>query len=297
MRNDINRRDLLAAGAFGAAAAWCSGPVIANRTKNAKVLFFTKSSGFEHDQVRRKNGALGHAERVLIELGKQHGLDVEASKDGRIFDSDIDRFDAFVFYTTGDLTKPGTDKQPPMSHKGKAALLDAIQSGKGFAGTHSASDTFHSPGPRNQNQDLKQRDPYIAMLGGEFVTHGRQQKTRMEVVDARFPGMGKAGDRFSMHEEWYALKNFAPDLHVLLVNQTKGMTGKMYHRPPYPATWARRHGQGRVFFTSMGHRGDVWTNPTFQSIFAGGIRWACGLVDADVTPNIEEVCPHADQLG
>ncbi len=296
MSSRLTRREMMAAGVAAWSMAGTAGMSNAAPQRNARVLFFTKSSGYEHAQIRRgKDGSLGPAERILIELGKKHGFDVHATKDGRVFDGDLDQYDTFVFYTTGDLTQSGTDKQPPMTARGKKAFLEAIRAGKGFVGTHSASDTFHSSGPRNQNQT--QRDPYIEMLGGEFVTHGRQQQATMRVVDGAFPGMERAGRSFTMREEWYALKNFAPDLHVLLVQETSTMQGKMYERPPYPATWARRHGKGRVFYTSMGHRADVWTNPLFQSIFVGGIRWACGLVEADVPPNLKRVCPHAEQLG
>ncbi len=75
------------------------------------------------------------------------------------------------------------------------------------------------------------------------------------------------------------------------------MKGPLYQRPPYPATWARMHGKGRVFYTSMGHREDVWTNPIFQQIALGGIAWAMRNVDADVTPNIATVTPHADDYA
>jgi type 1 glutamine amidotransferase len=199
-----------------------------------------------------------------------------------------------VFYTTGDLTKSGTDKTPPMTEKGKQALLDAVASGKGFVGSHCASDTFHTPGKAFETQDKK--DPYIAMVGGEFIRHGAQQKAKMTVVNPKFPGMSAANEGFEMHEEWYSLKNFAPDLHVLLVNETTGMQGKDYERPRFPATWARRHEKGRVFYTSMGHREDVWTNPVFQSIFVGGIHWAIGQVDAAIPANINEVTPGANVL-
>jgi type 1 glutamine amidotransferase len=98
-----------------------------------------------------------------------------------------------------------------------------------------------------------------------------------------------------MLEEWYSFKDYQDDLHVILVQETEGMGKKdvdsIYNRPPYPATWARMHGKGRVFYTSMGHREDVWTNPTFQSILVGGLRWALKEVEADVTPNVDKVAP------
>ena len=58
---------------------------------------------------------------------------------------------------------------------------------------------------------------------------------------------------------------------MLLVQETEGMPDNEYKRSPYPATWARMYGLGRVFYTSMGHREDVWMNETFQSILLGGI--------------------------
>jgi type 1 glutamine amidotransferase len=195
------------------------------------------------------------------------------------------------------LTKPGTDKQPPMSPEGKAAFLEAIKNGKGFIGTHSASDTFHTEpdskpeGTRYRNYGDKS-DPYILMLGGEFIKHGAQQKATMRVIDPKFPGCENLGGDFDLLEEWYSLKEFAPNLHVILLQETTGMKGPEYKRGPYPATWARTYGKGRVFFTSMGHREDVWTNPKFQGLLLGGVNWALGNVTADVAPNLEQAAPR-----
>jgi len=270
--------------------AWSA---VASR-KPRRLLFFTKSSGFEHGVVRRKGGQLAHAERVMVALGKKHGIEVICSKDGRIFDGDLSGYDGFMFYTSGVLTKAGRDKQPPMSPKGKQALLDAVRAGKGFVGVHSASDSFHTPGDRLKNQPKP--DPYLAMLGGEFIRHGPQQKAKLRIVDRKFPGCEKLGAELELVEEWYTFKNFAPDLHVTMVLETKGMRGNDYQRPPFPFTWARRHGKGRVFYTGFGHREDIWTNPLVQGIILGGLRWSFGDVDADLTPNLKQVAPRAYEL-
>lgn len=254
-----------------------------------KILFFSKSSGFEHDMIHRAGGEPSAAEKILIDLGNRNGFQFTCTKDGSIFTPEkLAGFDAFLFYTTGDLTVPGADRNPPMPREGKEALLDAIRHGKGFVGVHSASDTFHSGATV---------DPYIQMLGGEFVTHGAQMRAHLICVDRNFPGMDAVPANFALLEEWYSLKNLAPDLHVLLVQDTASM-GKVgpYKRPNYPSTWAHHYGEGRVFYTSMGHRLDVWTNPVFQKILAGGLSWATGNVDADVTPNIDRVTPQAGHL-
>jgi type 1 glutamine amidotransferase len=288
-------------------AGCCTAAEPTAQTKPKRVLFFSKSSGFEHDMIKRKYGQRSKAENILADLGDKHGIMFTFSKDGSLFTPEyLSQFDAYFFYTTGVLTEPGTDKQPPMTPEGKQALFDAIHNGKGFIGTHSATDTFHkgegngvtpAEAPTRYKNYGEDADPYCKMIGAEFIRHGSQQKAHMRCVDKKFPGMSAVPDDFAPLEEWYSLKDFAPNLHVLLVQETGGMKtagpDSVYDRKPYPATWARMYGQGRVFYTSMGHRDDVWTNPVFQSVLTGGIAWAVRNVDADVTPNIKEVTPNA----
>ena len=263
------------------------------------ILFFTKSSGFEHPVISWKHGQPSFAEKVLLELGQKNGWEFTFSKDGSKFSPEyLKQFDAVFFYTTGDLCTEGTDKQPPMTPAGKQALFDYVRSGKGFIGTHSATDTFHTAneskkGPDRYANHGKDADPYACFIGGEFIIHGAQQVATNKVIDPKFPGFENVGDSFAFQEEWYSLKDFAPDDHVLTVIDAPQMKGPMYERPAYPNTWARKEGNGRVWYTAMGHREDVWTNPTFQQILVGGIKWALGEVQADVTPNIQTAAPGA----
>ena len=264
-----------------------------------KLLFFTKSSGFEHDVISYKKGQPSYAEKIFLDLGKKESWEFEFSKDGSKFSPEyLAGFDTVIFYTTGDLTSEGTDKNPPMSAAGKQALFDYVKSGKGFIGLHSASDTFHTAneskkGPDRYANHGKDADPYVCFLGGEFIIHGAQQVATNKVIDKKFPGFEEVGDTFAFNEEWYSLKDFNPDIHVLTVIDSPAMKGSMYERPAYPNTWARAEGKGRVFYTAMGHREDVWTNPTFQSILTGAIRWTTGDVEAAVPPNLKEAAPEA----
>jgi uncharacterized protein len=259
-----------------------------------RVLFFTKSSGFQHSVITRKGDELSHAEKILTDIGKENGFEVVASKDGRLFDPDkIGQWDAFAFETTMDLTTPGTanDGGIPMSADGKKAFLDAIQGGKGFVGMHCATDTFHSkPG---------EVDPYIKMIGGEFAGHGpKQDVATLEITDADFPAVKAFGTgSFQIQDEWYAQKNLADDLHVILVQKTDGLTGPMYKRPNYPQTWARMHGKGRVFYTSMGHREDVWSNPKYQGLLVAALGFVTGKIDANIEPNVSKVTPGYQQVA
>jgi type 1 glutamine amidotransferase len=250
--------------------------------------------------VKRIDGKPSIVDNAVTSLGNKYGFDVTATKDGRIFDSgNFHKFDAALFFTTGDLTTEGTDKNPPMSRQGKQTLLDAIHAGLGFVGVHAASDTFHTqPDPKDGSNRYiahgDQSDPYLRMLGGEFITHGsnpRLQTTNIIVNDPKFPGLEGVPSPFSFNDEWYSLKDFQTDMHVVLTLDTKGMSGKPYQRPPYPMTWARLDGKGRVFYTAIGDRPENWSSQVFLNLLGGGIRWAIGDAKASLTHNLAQVAP------
>jgi uncharacterized protein len=241
MNRSIKRRDFLKTSAAlmgGLALTGCisNGPrgEPIGGAKKKRILFFTKSQGFQHSVITRPAEdptKLAYAEQILTDLGAQHGFEVVCSKDGRLFGPDsIGQFDVFAFCTTGDLTKdsdkfalkdgpngkkvPDPSKlistEPGMPAGAKEAFLKAIESGKGFIGFHCASDTFHSPRHMKGKFDLvrdvdeaghDQFDPYIQMLGGEFIVHGKQQDATLKAIDPKFPG-AKALDGARFTEEW-----------------------------------------------------------------------------------------------
>ena len=264
------------------------------------VLVFTKSSGFEHDVVKRVDGKTSLVDDTVTTLGQKHGFRVQVTKDGRVFDSkQLHDYAAIVFFTTGDLTSLGTDGKPPMSAAGKQKLLEAIQKGMGFVGIHAASDTFHPlPDPKDRSNRYiahgDQQDPYLKMLGGEFIVHGgdpRLQDADLILNDGQFPGLDGVSSPVRFNEEWYSLKDFAPDLHVILTLDTKGMRGECYQRAPYPVTWARMQGKGRVFYTAIGDRPENWGNEFFLNLLGGGIRWAIGDANTSVEANLKQAAP------
>jgi type 1 glutamine amidotransferase len=66
----------------------------------------------------------------------------------------------------------------------------------------------------------------------------------------------------------------------------------------YPIAWKKEFGQGRVFYTSLGHREDVWdddpgmkgrknppeTAKEYQQHILGGIKWAMGMENCPAAP-------------
>ncbi len=271
-----------------------------------RVLFFSKSSGWVHDVINQNNERASYAENVLAKLGPKQGIEFTFSKDGSLFTTAyLAQFDAIMFYTSGDLTSTGRDRYPGITGEGLEAFYNYIANGGGLLGLHSTSDTFHTNergggnnpirGPRYRNYG-DAADRFVKTLGGEFIRHGPQQVATATVVDNKFPGFEKIGGEIKVKEEWYTLKEFAPDIHVLLVMNTAGMEGGDYARANYPLAWVRAQGKGRVGYNAMGHREEIWDSESYQSMILGQLHWVAKKVEADVTPNLTQAAPGAGTL-
>jgi len=254
-----------------------------------RVLLLTKSEGFEHGPVSG-GGETNLVAKTLGELCAQNGATLTATKNASVITADnLKNFDMVVFYTQGDLTKPSKDGGDCMSADGVTALLDWIKAGGSFVGYHSASDTFHSPesGP----------SPYIAMVGGEFITHGEQFEGTLKVVDPLHPAMAAFPAEWKVKEEWYLFKNFNKDtMHVLAVVDPgdKGRKQEKYRIDPYPIIWCSAYGNGKVYFNGMGHREELWEDPMFREGIVDAAEWmldeASGMAGSE--PNWAKVMPQ-----
>lgn len=252
--------------------------------KKPRLLFLTHSAGFKH-------GSLATAERIVIELGERTGLFEAVTLQGyRQSKDEIDlsmisadylaQFDAVMFYTTGNL---------PLDDSQKKALFDFVNDGKAYIGVHSATDTFYA------------WPTYGRMSGAYFSGHGRNDKVLiLTVEDTHHPATRMLGDTWPIADEFYHYGMEPNDpkrpiafsrerLHVLLSVDTErsdlsGQAG-MEKGGEYPLAWCQNFGQGRSFYTALGHRDDVWTNLTFQAHLLGGIKWAFGMEEGDATPS------------
>ena len=181
----------------------------------------------------------------------------------------LKNYDAVIFAeTTGDLPLPD-----------KEAFIKWVEAGHGFCAMHSSSNTFH------------QLRPYIEMLGGEFKTHGPQVSVVAHNKDPKHPAAKHLPAQWEIFDEIYEFKSHEQaNVHELLSMDKHPQTKE----PGYNGmSWYRTPGKGRVFYTSLGHREDMWDpawkdgkgerkNPpavalAYQQHILGGIKWALGL--------------------
>jgi len=176
----------------------------------------------------------------------------------------LKKYDGVIFdSTTGDL---------PLDVD---VLIAWIKSGGAFIGMHAATDTFHhSPA-------------FISMIGGEFLDHGPQLKVECSNQDLEHPATKHLGAVYQVFDEIYQFTNFCrPCVHGLLTLDKKPEV-KDPRPGDYPVSWCKQVGKGKVFYTSLGHREDVWTSDKYQKHILGGINWALGLEPGSAIPQVK----------
>jgi type 1 glutamine amidotransferase len=213
-----------------------------------RVVMVTVTEGFRHDSIET-------AEQVIAGIGEHRlGFAVifvrsEAELATSLSPDALRNVKLVMFVnTTGDLQLPARE-----------TLLEWIAAGGSFIGVHSASDTWH------------EWPEYIAMLGGEFDHHPDQTTRTIFVENAAHPATASLPAPHDLFEEFYILKNFDPNrVSVLLSLHTSPEdSGSGF----FPLAWTRNYGRGRVLYTALGHRIDVWTSEWFQQHLTGAIAW------------------------
>ena len=115
------------------------------------------------------------------------------------------------------------------------------------------------------------------MLGGEFLTHGSIAEADVKVDDPSHPSVAHLAPRFRIVDELYRFARLsrADDqvLYSLDRNPDDGV-GSPGQPADLPLAWHRGHGNGRVFYTALGHREEVWQDLRFQQHLLEAIRWS-----------------------
>lgn len=237
-----------------------------------QLLAIGEEKGYRHE-------AVSHALSTIERLGRETGLwdtfirtDTEALTKSKLEYNakNLNDFDAVLFYTGGNLEM--TDRQ-------KSDFLSFIHDdGKGFIGVHSATITFTN------------WPEYGEMIGGDFDEHPwKTFDAPILVEDPKFPGMSQWPASFTIKDEIYQLKDFSRDKCRVLMRLDPSkidLKNPKVHRTDqdFAVAWAKMYGKGRVYYSTLGHVEENWDRSDFQQMYAGAIKWALGLVDADVTP-------------
>ena len=198
-----------------------------------RILYVTATYGFRHTD------SIDASVEVMQQLARESGvLEIVHTEDVSVLTADyLGAFDAVYFFTSGEL---------PLSDQQKTDLLEFVRQGKGFGGSHSATDCLYT------------WPEYGDMIGGYFDGHPWAQEAVVDVEDPQNPMVMHLAPSFRFTEEFYQFRAFSRDqVRVLLTLDTRSvnMSAAGINRTDgdFALAWIRNYGKGRVFYSAFGH--------------------------------------------
>ena len=244
-------------------------PVLAPPTGHPRLLLFEKINGF------RDGPSVDAAHAAFVSLAKAHGWElVSTDKGGAITPGVLRQFDAVIWNNiSGDV----------LSLSQRAALKRYIEQGGAFVGVHGAD-----------GDPVTWWDWYVdTLIGARFKGHPypKQFQTARVVLDnAADPiAQGLPGD-WTMQEEWYSFRNNprSSGSHILATLDESTyepvfMGTEDLRMGDHPLVWTRCVGAGRMFYSAIGHRPEMYTDPIYVRMLTNAVGWAVKRAGSNCT--------------
>ncbi|WOO40197.1 ThuA domain-containing protein [Rubellicoccus peritrichatus] len=259
--------------------------------EDRKVLVFSATSGFRH-------GSIPTGKLALELMGESTGAyEAVVSDDPANFEPDaLDEFDAVILLNpTQNFFMPNNKQKGEFSkeewqqlqqrHKRLVDnLIKYLNDGGGIVGIHAATDACYG------------HAEYGEAMGGYFAGHpwGGGNNVTIVVEDpdhainkAAFDGL----EDFQLREEIYQFseKPYSRNNLRILLNldpeRSDPVGGKKRMDDDYAVSWVHQVGDGRLFYSSIGHNHHIYWNPMILKHYLAGIQFATGDLEADTTPS------------
>ena len=216
---------------------------IGKEVKN--VLIFTKTLGFRHDSIESGIAA-------IRALGEQNGFKVFHTEDASVINiKKLENYHVVIFLnTSGDI----------LDNEQQKHFKRYIQTGGGWVGIHSATDTEYEW-------------PWYGQLAGAFFNgHPRIQNADLIVTNKSHPTTKNLPDLWSRKDEWYNFRYLNPQINILInidEDSYEGGTNGENH----PISWYHSYEGGRAFYTALGHTKESYSEKLFLGHLLAGILW------------------------
>ena len=252
---------------YGAGVYETVPPDLPARLQAPALLVFSKTNGSRHaDGIAGANGA-------LEAIAQARGWSIFFTENGAAFnDQYLDRFAATVWNnTSGDVLTPDQ----------KDAFRRYIERGGGFVGIHAAGGDWR----------YEWRWYVNTLIGAQFTGHPllpRFQGATVRTEDSDHPATRHLPKEWLRVDEWYSFDR-SPRLNGARILAS---LDEHTYRPrmvgmdigmgsDHPIVWSRCVGQGRAFFSALGHSASAYEEPLYRQMLEGAVAWAAGLEAGD----------------
>ena len=260
-------------------------PTVKNVDKK-KVLVFSKATGFYHWTIPH------NIEMLKILAKKSNAFEIHVGYDIENFDKkNLKKYDAVILNNPNpkgpkrdlfyDLLKANTSLTEEQiaieAPKYEMNLINYVAKGGGLMLLHGAIVVQNNSGA------------FSKMTGGSFDYHPKQQRMHVKEVDVNHPLVRAfKGNGFTHVDEPYFFKNayfeynFRPLLYIE-VDKLEGLKKAVGNNINY-ISWIKRHGKGRVFYSSPSHNAQSLDNPELLQFFLDGMQYVVGDLKCDDSP-------------
>jgi uncharacterized protein len=235
---------------------------------NPAILIFSKTNGF------RDNAQIEAANFALEKLVHDKGWSVYSTENAAVFNpQQLRQFKAVVWNSvSGDVLTPVQ----------RAAFKSWLEQGGGYVGLHGAGGDF-SYAWKWYVDDL---------IGTQFIGHTLSphiQRGRLLVEDKTHPATRNLGAEWIRNDEWYSFDKSprAKGYRILVtIDEASYLPQEKFPFFPakdihmgkdHPMVWAHCVGNGRVFYSALGHQDSAYSEAKHLEMIAGAIAWAAGL--------------------
>jgi uncharacterized protein len=237
-------------------------PAIDFQEGQTTVLLFSKSTAFRHSE------SIEAGKKVFADLAEKNNWFLFSTEEGGVFNKEqLDKFDVVIFNnSTGRVLN---DEQ-------QTVLENYVENGGSLIGIHGAGDDSHHWDWYEQN-----------LLGTKFSHHPIDPQFQEAIVT-----LNNVPDSAIIHglpstwthtDEWYVFfenprakgfnilftidgEKINPSGNILWMKDKGFGMGK-----DHPVAWYRKSGNGKTFYTSMGHDATSWSQPAFVKMLENAI--------------------------
>jgi len=250
-----------------------------------KIMVFSQHTGFYHWTIPHND------EMLKILATKSGAFEITIARDIDSFDKkNLKKYDAVILNNSNpsgpkrdlfsDLLEQNssldTNTITKLAAQYENNLMEYVAKGGGLMIMHGAITV--------QNNSIK----FSEMVGGSFDYHPKQQEMHLKEVNPEHPLVQAFnGEGFTHIDEPYFFKNayfdynFKPLLYIE-ADKLEGVKNEVENNIIY-VSWIKRHGKGRVFYSSPSHNPQSM-NAELLQFFLDGMQYVVGDLHCDDSP-------------
>ncbi len=253
-------------------------PILGDEITLPAVLVFSKTSGWRHHE------AITAAADVFRTAANKNEWAIYITENGAIFnEEDLERFSVVVWNNaTGQV----------LTQLQKDALRAYIEEGGGFMALHAAGDGSHDDWPWFVENVI--RADYLGAPQEQQV-----QSAKVIVTNRLHPITNHLPKRWPRKDEWFGFSTnprgkgvtILARLNEMSYNPEESAMGK-----DHPIMWVHQVGEGRVFYSAMGHTATAYQDPDYAAVMEKAMLWTKRTTwpPVELEEDINDINGHAD---